>query len=1053
MNTPKLLKRILKGTFVTLAVLIVAMIAIPYLFRDQIVEVLKEQINASVSRAEVDFSDVSLSLFRSFPDFHLGIQDLSVTGLDQFEGIELFAAREIGVSLDLLSVISSSQPYTISGIHLISPSVNVLIAADGIANYDIMEVEETAEESETQDSEAATEWAADIRSYSIKDAQIVYKDKPGGILLAISDLNHTGSAQLSTDIYTLGTKTTIGSLTAEYGGISWLSDADVDLDAGIRADMAQMAFSLIDNSLVMNALKLNAEGSMTALDEDWNEISLDLSLNAPGNDFKDLLSLIPGAFIEGYEDVSASGQFDFAASFAGTYNALTGQLPATQLMLKVDNGAFKYPDLPVSVDQIQVDARVSAPDGNPDNVVTDVRQFSLALDGQPVSASFRLTTPMSDPNLKGSLEGELDLAKLARAFPMEGVQQMDGLLTANLLADARLSDFDKQDFDRIVLDGTLNANQINYQQTAMPRISVSEASMSFSPQFVDIPTFRAALGNTDLQASGRIDNILAWLTPDRTMTGRFQAFTPRLDVGEWMPAEDETPAKDIEASDSFSTDPDSLFNRFAFSCDLRADTIVYEHYDIRNAAIRGSLSPELLALDNGTILVEGSDFQAAGRLSNWWAYLFEQGNLEGRLDLTSKVIDLNPFMTEDPAEATGQAPAEESTLSPILIPSNLDLAMSANVGKLRYTDLTLKSVTGQLVVADSEVRITEARAQALGGTMGIEGGYNTAEPDHPKFDFRYELMNLDFGQTFSAVNTFEKLAPIGKALTGTFTSTMAMSGELGDDFMPDFSTLDMAGFLQTLDAVLENFGPLNAVSDKLQLDIGRELQIQDTKNWFEVSDGTLSVEPFDLEIKDIAMTVSGSHSIAGEGMDYTILANVPRSRIKRNEAGQLALSGLDFASEQASRLGIDLGSADVFNFEIGLTGSLKAPKVTVKLLGTSGDGSVGDALKEQAGEALEGLKEKALEKVDTAKQQLEAKAKQEIDTLKAKASARVDSLREKMKTEAEGKLDTLKAKAEETLKKELGDKAKGELDSLLKSKKESVEEKLKKWNPLKKKKD
>ena len=82
------IKRLLKWTGITFLVLIILIILLPVLFKDQIVQFIKDEANASL-KAELDFGEVDLGLLSTFPRFSLEINDLTLTGIEEFEGIEL----------------------------------------------------------------------------------------------------------------------------------------------------------------------------------------------------------------------------------------------------------------------------------------------------------------------------------------------------------------------------------------------------------------------------------------------------------------------------------------------------------------------------------------------------------------------------------------------------------------------------------------------------------------------------------------------------------------------------------------------------------------------------------------------------------------------------------------------------------------------------------------------------------------------------------------------------------------------------------------------------
>ena len=88
-ETPKkkksVLRRILKWTGITFLVLIIFLIAAPFLFKKQIVQFVKDTANEQLN-AKVNFGEFDLTLISSFPDFTLSVDSLSVANVGDFEG-------------------------------------------------------------------------------------------------------------------------------------------------------------------------------------------------------------------------------------------------------------------------------------------------------------------------------------------------------------------------------------------------------------------------------------------------------------------------------------------------------------------------------------------------------------------------------------------------------------------------------------------------------------------------------------------------------------------------------------------------------------------------------------------------------------------------------------------------------------------------------------------------------------------------------------------------------------------------------------------------------
>ncbi len=82
------MKKLLIAFGILLVLFIAAIIIIPIILKEPITKAVKEEANKNLN-ATIDFKDVSISLLRSFPDLYVGIEELSITGKDKFEGSTL----------------------------------------------------------------------------------------------------------------------------------------------------------------------------------------------------------------------------------------------------------------------------------------------------------------------------------------------------------------------------------------------------------------------------------------------------------------------------------------------------------------------------------------------------------------------------------------------------------------------------------------------------------------------------------------------------------------------------------------------------------------------------------------------------------------------------------------------------------------------------------------------------------------------------------------------------------------------------------------------------
>jgi hypothetical protein len=418
--------------------------------------------------------------------------------------------------------------------------------------------------------------------------------------------------------------------------------------------------------------------------------------------------------------------------------------------------------------------------------------------------------------------------------------------------------------------------------------------------------------------------------------------------------------------------------------------------------------------------------------------------VKGVINLKSSYFDLDPFMAEDPAAAataqTEAPPVEEI----IPVPENMDMTINANMAKVKYTDYFLNNLNGQIVVKDRVARLQDCTASVLGGQIGLTGEYNTTDLSKPSFNMDFALLNMGFRDAFQSFATVKALAPAMQLMDGKFNTTLSMSGLLGKDMMPDFTTLSAAGFLETIAAGLNNFKPLAAVGEKLGLDYLQKVELKDTRNWFEIKEGNVLIKPFNTRVRDVAMQIGGTYGLSKD-MNFTITTKTPRSALQKSTAGAAVNSGLSFLSGEASKLGINIAQGEYINVQFDLTGSIANPKVAMKMLPSDGQSTIS----EQATGIVTSVTEKAKDTLTTL-------ANKELDKAKDKAKEAADKAADSLRNIANKKVQEVTEQAKDKLGKEVGDKLGKEAEKVLgdqgQKKIDEVKDKLDKWDPFKKKK-
>jgi hypothetical protein len=242
------------------------------------------------------------------------------------------------------------------------------------------------------------------------------------------------------------------------------------------------------------------------------------------------------------------------------------------------------------------------------------------------------------------------------------------------------------------------------------------------------------------------------------------------------------------------------------------------------------------------------------------------------------------------------------------------------------------------------------------------------------------------------LTTVQKLAPVAKYASGQVTTDLHLSGDLGKDMMPIFSGLSGKGTLQTSNVALHDFPGMNKIVDVTKLQILNNPTMQQIKTAFEIKDGRLLLQPFDVKVGGMRMNVAGSNGI-DQSLDYKLALKVPSSML--GGGASQALAGL---ASKAGQAGIDLSAAQEIPLGIQLTGSVTNPSVKADV------GSVASATTKGAAEAVQHAGTK---KVSAEATRLVEQAEKQASDIRQQAQALAD----KVKREGYQQADSLTGRA------------------------------------------
>ena len=416
--------------------------------------------------------------------------------------------------------------------------------------------------------------------------------------------------------------------------------------------------------------------------------------------------------------------------------------------------------------------------------------------------------------------------------------------------------------------------------------------------------------------------------------------------------------------------------------------------NISNALVQ--FNPSQVNLKELNATTGKSDISVTGILENFYGFIFKNQELKGNFNMNSKQLAVDDFMTAGEESKTDSKKADA-----MKIPAFLNCTLTAKANTVLYDNLTLKDVSGKLIVKDEKVTFENVKTAIFGGRIDMNGAVST-KGKTPVFNMDLKLNQVDIAQSFTQLDLLKKIAPIAGIINGKLNSSIKLNGNLdATELTPDLKTLtgDLLGQLLSTSVNSSNSTLLTALGSNIKFIDVNKINLNDLRAALTFKDGKVNVKPFDINYKDIKATIGGTHGF-DQSMNYNLKFEVP-TKYLGSEANALIAKLSPAEAEKVQSIPINAL----------LVGNFTNPKITTDInsavtkLTTQLVNQQKDRLVKQGTSALTDLLNKNKKLGDTTKTVLPA-TKEEVKTkvkeeVKTKASDLLNGFFNKKKKPAD----------------------------------------------------
>ncbi|AUS04986.1 AsmA-like C-terminal region-containing protein [Pseudotamlana carrageenivorans] len=567
------MKKALKIFGIILIIIILALIAIPYIFQGRIQELVKQSINQNLN-AKVEFSDINLSFIQNFPKAGISLSNLEIINNAPFKDETLAIAKSISFTMSVKELFKSdNEPIVINSIYINEALITLKTDKFENNNYDITKASDNASA-----EEKPAHFNFSIKDYQIKNSALTYLDELSKTTAHITEFNHEGHGTFTSEVSELDTDTHF-NISLNIENTNYLNNNSIKLDALIDVDLNQNKYTFKENKAQINQLPIHFDGYVKLLD---NGQEIAITFENPETDFKNFLALVPETYSKSIEQVKTTGDFKIKGMVNGQLTETT--IPQFDISMVSNHASFQYPDLPKGVKNISIDALIKNTTGQTDDTYLDLNTLNFTIDRDVFEAAAHVKNLTKNMLVDAQVHGVLNLANISKVYPVDLYHKLSGILKAQINTAFDMNAIETNAYERVKSNGSASLSGFTfYSEDLLNPLEISQAQLTFNPGTVTLNTFEAKTGSSDLKASGTINNLLGFLFSNTTLKGQFDMNSNLFKVGDFM-----TETEEDEPTKETTTNPntESLKIPAFLDCTInaKAKTVIYDNLNLKNVS-------------------------------------------------------------------------------------------------------------------------------------------------------------------------------------------------------------------------------------------------------------------------------------------------------------------------------------------------------------------------------------------------------------------------------------------------------------------------------------
>lgn len=852
---------------ISIAVILVLMVLLPIVFPDKIEAEIKKFANEKLD-GDLNFKEANLSFFNHFPSLTLTLNDFSLNGSAPYKNETLIKANDVAFGINISSLIFN-KTVKIDKIFISEALINVKVNEKGEANYNVY----VSDEKETNKETESKSTSLRLDKIDFDNCRIVYNDKSAKIAIDARGFNYIGKGDLDQSIFDLYTNASIDSLDFTFDNETYLKNKNVKADLITKINTNSLSFVFQENDLKINKLPVQFIGKFDFLKNGYN---LDFTIESKDSKLNDFFTALPPQYVTWLDKTKVKGNTDLSLTLKGKYIASTNSKPDLAFNMKIREGKINYKDAPFSVTNLFLNFDTKLPSLDTEKLKVNLDSIFFNVGNDYLKAIVK-STGLKKPILEAKIKASLDLQKIDRAFGFENMD-LKGMLKMDITSKGK---YDKKNNLFPVTKGDISLKNTTIKTQYYPnpieninfiakisnsngalkdlKIAVTPASFVFEGKPVML---NAVFQNFEdisynVKAKGEID-----------LSRIYKVFSKKgLDVQGYIKADVAFQGKQ---SDATKGNYSKLKNSGTLLLKNIKTTTEYlpKPFIIKEGLF--TFNQDKMSFNNFAATYGASDFNMNGYMQNVINFaLSEAAVLKGNFTFNSNFINVDEFMSsgstaEQQTKNTGTEKPTVTESGVLVIPSNLDLNLTANAKKITFGELNIDDSKGNLIINQGKLKLNNSSLNIIGCNVNMNAIYYNEAVNRAFFDFKVLANDFDIKRAYDEIKMFREMATAAEKAQGIVSLDYKVNGKLDGNMQPIYPSLAGGGKLSVKKVKMLGFKMFGAVSKKTNNEAIKNPDVSEVDINTTIKNNIITIERFKFKIAGFRPRIEGATSFDGK---------------------------------------------------------------------------------------------------------------------------------------------------------------------------------------------